>query len=470
MTRARIVIAGTHSGVGKTTITLGIMAALHRRGLEVQGFKVGPDYIDPSYHTAVTRRPSRNLDTWMLGQDVTREVFHRGSERADISVIEGVMGMNDGKDPLADTGSTAEVSEVLDAPVILVVDVSSMARSAAAIVLGFQQLNQNVRIAGFIANRVGSKGHYDLVKAAVEQVCEIPAVGYLTTQEQLRIPERHLGLIPALERGEMDELFSELADAIEATVDVGKMAEIARRANSWTAPQPSLFTGQKRQPIVTIGVARDQAFNFYYPENLELLEWHGARLVEFSPLDNEAVPDEANGVYIGGGFPEEFAAQLSQCKIVRASLKGAIQRGMPTLAECGGFMYLTEELHDRQGDTHKMTGIVLSTVTMQPHLTAIGYQEVTAKRDTLVLHTGERARGHVFHYSNMDHAGDSWPYAFEISSMRGSSLEGFAKGNVLAGYTHLHFASNPRMAMRFVEACELYSRAGASEAGGRVGG
>ena len=298
MTQARIVIAGTNSGAGKTTVTLGLMAALRRLGLTVQGFKVGPDYIDPSYHTALTGRPSRNLDTWMLAPHVVRELFQRGSQGADISVIEGVMGMYDGKDPLSNTGSTAEVSQLLQAPVLLVVNVSSMARSAAAVVLGFQQLEPQVRIAGVIANRVGSKGHYELVKAAIEQVCGVPVVGYLSKQETLQIPERHLGLVPALERGEMAGLFAALADAVEATVDIDRILDIAGQAAPLPAPEPTLFAGSKREPMVTIAIARDLAFNFYYPENLELLEWYGARLVTFRPLDGESVPDDADGVYI----------------------------------------------------------------------------------------------------------------------------------------------------------------------------
>lgn len=351
MNRSRIVIAGTNSGAGKTTVTLGLMAALKRRNIRVQGFKVGPDYIDPSYHAAVTGRFSRNLDTWMMVKGVIREVFHRGSEGADVSVIEGVMGMYDGKDPLSNTGSTAGVSQLLQAPVLLVVNAASMARSAAAVVLGFQQLDPSVNIAGVIVNQVGSKGHFELVKAAIEQMCGVPAVGYLTRQSPLQIPERHLGLIPALERGEMTGLFDALADAIEATSDVEQILQIAGQAEVWTSPEPILFVGRKREPEVTLAVARDEAFNFYYPENLELLEWYGARLVEFKPLHGELVPGGAEGVYIGGGFPEEFADELSRFDAVRMSLRRAVQDGMPVFAECGGFMYLTDRLTDRQGET-----------------------------------------------------------------------------------------------------------------------
>ncbi|CAM3937807.1 cobyrinate a,c-diamide synthase [Alicyclobacillus pomorum] len=457
MNRARIVIAGTNSGAGKTTVTLGLMAALRKRNLSVQGFKVGPDYIDPSYHTVLTGRPSRNLDTWMMEPGVVREVFHRGSEGADVSVIEGVMGMYDGKDPLTNTGSTAEVSRLLRAPVLLVVNVASMARSAAAVVLGFQQLDPKVQVVGVIVNRVGSHGHYELVKAAIEQVCRVPVVGYLTKQETLQIPERHLGLIPALERGEMNNLFDTLADAVEATVDVERVLQLASQAAPWEVPEPTLFVGEQHQPVTTIAVARDRAFNFYYPENLELLEWYGARLAEFRPLDGEPIPEDADGVYIGGGFPEEFAATLSRCTAMKDSLRHAVADGMPVFAECGGFMYLTESLTDKQGETHPMAGIVPASVAMQSRLAALGYREVTAIRDTLLLREGEHARGHEFHYSTASyHNPEHWPYAYETEGLRGRKLEGYAQANVLAGYTHLHFASNPRIAERFVVACKQY--------------
>ena len=468
MNRPRIVIAGVSSGAGKTTVTLGLLAALRRRGLKVQGFKVGPDYIDPGHHSVVTGRPSRNLDTWMMSPDAMREVFDRGSEGADISVIEGVMGMYDGKDPLSDRGSSAEVSALLAAGVVLVVDVSSMARSAAAVVLGFQELGRRAGrqspISAVIVNRAGSKGHYELVKAAVEQVCAVPVVGYLPRSDSLRIPERHLGLVTAAERGEAGgDLFTALADALEATVDVERVARIAREGPGWTAPAPTLFVGRKRPPTVTVAVARDRAFNFYYPENLELLEWHGATIVEFRPLEDEPVPDVADGVYIGGGFPEEFGSLLSVRTAALDSLRRAAQQGMPIVAECGGLMLLARELTDRAGETHPMAGIVPARVTMQPRLAGLGYREVTARRDTALLRAGESARGHEFHYSTAvyDDA-QAVPSAYDSVGLRGAGVEGYAAGNVVASYTHLHFASNPAMVERFIAACAAFRGAQAA--------
>ncbi|MFX4303222.1 cobyrinate a,c-diamide synthase [Alicyclobacillus tolerans] len=461
MRQPRIVIAGTQSGAGKTTVTLGLMAALRRRKLQVQGFKVGPDYIDPSYHSVVTGRVSRNLDTWMMTPSIVQEVFERGSRGSDISVIEGVMGMYDGKDPLSNLGSTAEMSCLLKAPVLLVLNVSSMARSAAAMVLGFQKLDPDVPLAGVIVNQVGSVGHFELVKTAIEQMCGIPVVGYLGRHTVLQIPERHLGLIPALERGEMSGLFDALADAIEATVDVDSILKMAQEAEELPSAPPVLFAGKKREPLVTIAIAKDSAFNFYYPENLELLEWYGARLVEFSPLRGEKVPENADGVYIGGGFPEEFAAELSRQEEVRQSLQRALQNGLPVFAECGGYMYLTGSIKDRQGAVYDMTGAIPASVEMQPKLAALGYREVTALQDTLLLSAGEHARGHEFHYSTIKlDINEQWPFAYESSGMRGKKTEGYAKGNLLAAYTHLHFASNPRMVERFITACRRYRKLG----------
>ncbi|GMA48770.1 hypothetical protein GCM10025857_01270 [Alicyclobacillus contaminans] len=302
MMKPRLMIAGTHSGAGKTTVTLGLMAALRRRGYQVQGFKVGPDYIDPSYHTAITGRPSRNLDPWMMGEAAVREVFHRGSDDCDIAVVEGVMGLFDGRDPRSDEGSAAHVSRLLDIPVILVMDAASMARSAAAVVLGFQQMQPTVPLAGVIPNRVGGQRHYELVETAISSVSSVPVFGYLTTHPELQLPERHLGLIPALERGELEDLFTALAAVVEETIDVDGLLAAARRAPALAPVDPVLFRPPAERPQVTVAIARDHAFNFYYPENLELLAWHGAELVEFRPLAGECIPDGADGVYFGGGF------------------------------------------------------------------------------------------------------------------------------------------------------------------------
>ncbi|MBO8163655.1 MAG: cobyrinate a,c-diamide synthase [Brevibacillus sp.] len=450
MAERRIVIAGTGSGVGKTTVTIGLMAALKRRGLIVQGFKCGPDYIDPTYHTAVTGRASRNLDSWMLPHEVVQEIYVRGSAGADISIIEGVMGFYDGKEATSDRGSTAEISLLTRSPVLLVVNCQSMARSAAAVVKGFQLLNPAVQIAAVLANKAGSEGHYRLVKQAVEQECQVPVIGYLKREEALAIPERHLGLVPSVERGELQPLFDRLAALIAETVNLEQLLEIAR-AEPLEA-EAKLFAKAAEPKRVRIAVAKDAAFHFYYPENLELLEAYGAECVFFSPLAGETVPEDADGLYIGGGFPEEFVSRLSANRQVLGSIRSAIERGLPTLAECGGFMYLTEELETTDGQRYPLAGVIPGRVTMQKRLAALGYREVTGRGDNFLLEAGEKAKGHEFHYSTYTPTGEI-PFAYETRGLRGTKQEGYARGNLVAGYTHLHFASNPQMVKRWIARC-----------------
>lgn len=459
-TRPRLVLGGTSSGAGKTTITVGLMAALAKREMAVQGFKTGPDYIDPTFHTAATGRISRNLDTWMMEPAAMKEIFWRASEGADISLIEGVMGFYDGKDPKSNRGSTAEIGMLLDAPVILVVDIKAMARSAAAIVKGFQLLEPAVNIAGVIANRAGSANHFQLVKTAIEQECGVPVIGYLPHDPALTAPERHLGLVPAIERGEMKPWLDLLAEKVAATVDLDQLLALTQEHAYFDKPESVLFTPQEKagQQPVTIAVARDLAFHFYYQENFELLESYGAKLHFFSPLHGELPPQDADGLYIGGGFPEEFAEKLEAQTEVREVLKRLIENGLPTFAECGGFMFLCEAIHDRAGNRHEMLGIIKNEVRMQSKLAALGYREAVALTDTLLLQEKETARGHEFHYSALVHE-QKQGHAYEVSGLRGRKKEGFAGQNLLAGYTHLHFASNTGMVQRWLSICREWKQA-----------
>ncbi|WP_418039615.1 cobyrinate a,c-diamide synthase [Paenibacillus xylanilyticus] len=486
--RPRLIIAGTGSGAGKTTVTLGLMKALARSGMSVQGFKCGPDYIDPTYHTAVTGRASRNLDAWMTSPEYVREAFAKASAGHDISIIEGVMGLYDGKDPLSNTGSTAEIALVTQTPVILVVDVRSMARSAAAIVLGFQQLEPKLNIAGVIVNRCGSAGHYSIVKKAIEQMCGIPVVGWLKREEDMSIPERHLGLVPAIERGELEPLFERAADALLEGTDLDAIIAIAKTAPdieelimnhedvSRQNPDPMFTTtrtdvylessedstvgqsderGTLSSPV--IAVARDAAFNFYYPDNLELLEAAGAGLKYFSPLAGEGIPSEADGIYLGGGFPEEFAALIADNVSFLEGLREAVRREMPLFAECGGYMVLAETLTNREGLTYNMAGIIPAGVQMQAKRAALGYREARAVEDSFLLKKGEVIRGHEFHYSTMNYQEEgNIPYAYETKGLRGMKQEGYARGNVVAGYTHVHLGSHPGAAGRWVQHCLSY--------------
>ncbi|MEF2967349.1 cobyrinate a,c-diamide synthase [Paenibacillus sp. M1] len=462
--RPRFIIAGTGSGAGKTTVTLGLMRAFARRGLTVQGFKSGPDYIDPAYHAAAAGCPPRNLDLWMTSDAYLLDYFLRSSETAQLSVIEGGMGLYDGKAAADLTGSTAEMAILTDTPVLFVVDVRGMGRSAAAVVLGFQHLEPSVRIAGVIVNQCGSRSHYDTVKTAIEAACGIPVVGGLHRDSKLHVPERHLGLLPAVERGELESLFDRAADLLEAGTDLEALLELANSAPPLPVPHPA---GQVCDPPVAISsgggatpvlaVARDAAFNFYYADNLELLAAAGARLVFFSPLGGEGIPAEADGIYLGGGFPEEFAPAIAANQAFLEGLRSAAALGMPLYAECGGYMVLARSLTDRAGQTHPMAGIIPAHTVMRERRAALGYREVAALRDNLLLKRGECMRGHEFHYSIMDYgAEEPQCHAYLSEGRGGAEPEGYAGGNVLASYAHVHLASHPLAAKRLIEACAAY--------------
>ncbi len=454
MTERRIVIAGTGSGVGKTTLTIGIMSALMKRGLRVQGFKCGPDYIDPTYHTAVTKRVSRNLDSWMLTHERVLDIFTHGSRGADISIIEGVMGFFDGKSPETNEGSTAEISLITKSPVLLVVNCESMARSAAAIVKGFQLFAEGLNIVGVIANRVGSEGHFQLVKTAIEQECHIPVIGYLKRDDEIEIPERHLGLIPSIERGELTPLFDKVGDLVSETIDLDRLLEVAVAEPLHEKNKSSLF--EKKQELITkIAVAKDAAFNFYYPENLELLEVHGAELVYFSPLAKEELPSGVDGLYIGGGFPEEFAALLESNIKTKESIQKAIKEGLPTLAECGGFMYLAESIETTDQKKYQMIGIIPGKVQMHTHIQALGYREVSGLNNNFIL-SNEMGRGHEFHYSSFLVNETEQVHAYETKGLRGVKKEGYQTYNLVAAYTHLHFGSNLNMVQNWIKKCVEY--------------
>lgn len=444
--RKRLVIAGAASGAGKTTITLGLMAAWKQQGWNVQGFKCGPDYIDPSLHKAVTGRPARNLDSWMLPDDVLAEVFQKGSDTADISIVEGVMGLYDGKYATSNQGSTAEISQKIDAPIILVVDCSKMARSAAAIVKGYQLFDDTTDIAGVIASKVGSEGHYRIIKEAVEQACGIPVCGYLPRMEDLEMPERHLGLIPAIERGELDDLFNKMGRAVMETVDMERLLQISE-SKPWMEVPPSPLFQQQASSSLKIAIAEDKAFNFYYPENLELLEARGVEVLRFSPLAGEKIPKVADGVYLGGGFPELYAERLSEQKDMRKAFLARVEEGLPVLAECGGFMFLTKAING-----HAMVGAISGDMHMQEKLAAVGYREIHGGPGNFLLPEGETARGHEFHYSVYRPDEEHTP-AYFVKGTFGEGTEGVIHKNIVAGYTHIHFASNPSVVDAFLNKC-----------------
>jgi len=456
----RIVIAGTHSGAGKTTVTLGLLRALQRRGMVVQPFKVGPDFIDPEWQTAAVTaaeqpgRLARNLDAWLLPPATVVELFARDADGADVAVIEGMMGLYDGVDGRSEAGSTAEVAKLLRAPVVLVLDVAGSVRSAAAVALGFVSFDPEVTLAGVIANRVGGGRHEQWLHDALD-TAGVPLLGVLPWDDRLKLPERHLGLVPAAEHSAR-EAIDALADAVEEHVDVAALVRTAGLALPLVVPGPQIFPPMSVAQQVALGVARDEAFSFYYEDALDLLESRGARIVPFSPLHDHDLPP-VHGLYMGGGFPEIYARKLAENVRVREQVKEAVASGMPVYAECGGMMYLAQTLVDEAGREHPMVGALPLMTRMQPRLAALGYVTLTATTDSVLLRKGETVRGHEFHFSTTTPLG---PVEFGLTSVGGRGLaegkDGICTPNVFASYAHVHFASHPVMAERFVSAAKNY--------------
>lgn len=465
----RLLIAGTHSGVGKTTVTLGLLQAFLRQGKTVQPFKVGPDYIDPSYHSRLADRPCRNLDTWLIPRQPLIRLFERASLGADLAVIEGVMGLYDGIGATADQGSTAELAKILDCPVLLVLDASALSRSAAAMVRGMVDFDRRVRVVGCFLNRVGGPGHYRLVKEGIERFAKIPVVGYLPKDERLYLPERHLGLIPSHEDRGWRKMLGPLAVRFREGVDLKAIERLAGRAvplhvhgarhqNPETFKKLSHFgTRYRIEHRVPIAVAMDEAFHFYYPENLELLEEVRAEVVPFSPLKDRSLPAGVAALYLGGGFPEEYAAELSRNQKLFAQMRQWVKRGIPTYAECGGLMVLTQAIVNGKGKRFPMIGLLPGSVRMTDRLQNFGYHEARAIRPTVLAQKGEVARGHEFHHSVWE-VSRGVPGAYRLTSPYGGKprLEGYVRDNLLASYVHLHFLSQPRWIQRFVLAARKF--------------
>ncbi len=441
-----LLIAGTNSGSGKTTITLGLLRALCRRNLAVQPFKVGPDYIDTAWHTKVTRVPSHNLDAFMLDEPTLKALFNQQTQNADVAVIEGVMGLYDGygSDPYYCSG--AGIAKTLGCPVILVVDGKAMSTSAGAIVMGFQQFGKDINIAGVIFNHVNSDTHYQLLKRAVETYCQVPVLGRLPKLPTIELPSRHLGLMTAQESQDMDSQWDELANAIEEFVDVDTLLNIAKMDGCAESSQSIYQSIRGHGEGLTVAVAMDKAFNFYYQANLDLLESSGAKIVYFSPISDNALP-ECDLVYIGGGYPELYAKELSENSLMLKSILIAHQKNVPIYAECGGLMYLGSSLADSEEHLYPMVGIFAGQSVMTNKLNRFGYCNAKADKDTLLCASGEVLRGHEFHYS--DFVTDLEPIFSLTKEQEGKVISqwrgGYQIGNTLAMYLHVHFAQSPNM-------------------------
>ncbi len=440
-----LLIAGTHSNCGKTTVTLAVMAALARRGLAVQPFKCGPDFIDPSLHQMVTGRISRNLDVRMCGEAFVRQTFARHCPQQGCAVVEGVMGLFDGGE-----GSAATLAKTLELPVILVIDVRSAAESVAAVVHGFATLDPALTIAGVICNRIGSDKHRDMVAGAVKAHCRVPIIGFLPRRDEVGIPSRHLGLHMGEEHPLQGEGLEQLVSLAEQHLDLDLLLRIAAERDAATTVKQTYSSAPIAGAPVRLGVARDKAFCFYYEDNLDLLRAAGAELIFFSPLHDQKLPPGLQGLYLGGGYPELHAQELSANQGMRAAIRTFAESGRPVYGECGGFMYLTRSITDLEGLESAMVGLYPFRARMQARLRSLGYRQPVLQRNTMLGPVGSVLHGHEFHYSTIDDNQPLMAAAFRLDDGR---REGYMLHNTLAGYVHLHWGRTPEVATRFVDAC-----------------
>lgn len=449
-----LVIAGDRSGSGKTTVTLALLAALAQRrspsSQRVQSFKVGPDYIDPMFHQRITGLPCRNLDPVLTSEDYVRTCFAHHASTAAYAIVEGVMGLFDGAGA-SETASTAHIARLLNLPVALVLDCSRLSRSVAAIIHGYRSFDPRLTIAGVVLNRVGSDRHLALLKEAIAPL-NIPILGVLRRQDEIQIRDRHLGLVPVGELPESQQIFSRLATLGATCFDWTVLEPLLRCSE--VSSIPSLFgsvepvSGRPR-----VAIAQDDAFNFYYADNLDLLNALGADLVPWSPLRDSTFPDEIHGLYFGGGFPEIFAAELSNNKNALQAVRSAIQRGIPTYAECGGLMYLCQRIQDFDRNTWSMAGVLSTSVVMGDRLT-LGYREATAQRETCLVIPQETVRGHEFHRSRLTDVPSEPLYHLNGYTQDHVDVpEGWGDRSLHASYVHLHWGARPELAVRFLRRC-----------------
>jgi cobyrinic acid a,c-diamide synthase len=446
-------IAGVNSGVGKTTISLGTMSALTRRGIKVQAFKVGPDYIDPGLHFYATGSKSHNLDCWMGSTEVVKTIFGRNAQGADISIVEGVMGFYDGARGEGIRGSSADIAILLKIPVVLVLNARGMAHSCVAMVKGFIDYNSKANIQGVILNHA-TDFHKNWVKKNLEDELGIQVLGCLPQDKRISMPERHLGLLPADENDELTNNIQQMADLIEGCIDLDALLKIARSGQELLIENNEPIVQSK----VKIGVARDRAFSFYYQDSLDYLQDLGAELVFFSPLDDARLP-LVDGLYLGGGFPEIFLHEISSNESMLRSIREANQNGVPIFAECGGLMYLCRQITDWDSKNWGGVGIIPAQIKMTRQLQALGYVQATSLQNSTVSLKGDTFKGHEFHYSTVEGI-DPDKSAFSLTGGRNMERrnDGYVEANVFASYVHLHLRSNSLVAENFLKTCTEYAK------------
>lgn len=452
----KILIAGVQSGAGKTTVAIGLMAALVKRGLRVQGFKVGPDFLDPTYYRQITGRAAHNLDGWMTDKRYVRRLFLDASLDADISIIEGVMGLYDGFGAHSEDGSSAQIAKWLDAPVILVVNAKGMGRSVCAVLKGFMSFDKRVKFAGVIFNNLGSERHLSLLREAVAANLRLPVFGGLLKDESLRLPERYLGLHPAAEGALNQEALKALSSQIERHVDLDAIFAAAGKIDVPPVHKRNSTAGSRKKKRCKIGVARDEAFSFYYEENFRLLEEAGAELIFFSPIRDQKLPEGLNGIYFGGGYPEIFAGRLASNGPMLKAAREFAEEGRPVYAECGGLMYLSRSIQLTDGKCFPMAGVFPFQCRMLEKRKALGYVEARLRENSILGEEGMVFRGHEFHYSAIEEGAPRVRMKYSVAKRTGAGdmLEGFSYKNVLGSYIHAHFGSQPGMAENFVRACK----------------
>jgi cobyrinic acid a,c-diamide synthase len=426
--RSEFLIGATKSGSGKTLLTLGILAALARRGHDVQPFKCGPDFIDPTLHQLVVSRRSINLDIHMMGSEGCLKSYRHYAKGAGAIVTEGVMGLFDGG-----IASSAALAELLDVPVLLVVDVRSAAESVAAVIKGFETFNPSIRICGVICNRVGSERHKQLIGDAVNNSCSSEILGYFPRDVDFEMPSRHLGLHMGHELGYSDARMDKLVDTIEHSIDMQRLLELSQKDTFLAESE----TVQVKTEKVRLAVARDEAFCFYYHENFDILQSCGFELIPFSPLADTKLPENIQGVYLGGGYPELHARQLSANIEMRNSISEWAEKGGFIYGECGGFMYMTEKLTDENGENYPMAGVFDISVKMKNRLSRLGYRKVNMRTDCCLGESGRTFYGHEFHYSDIVERGHEIEHLYTFADGEG---EGCIQGNALGSYIHLHFS------------------------------
>ena len=470
----RIIIAGTTSGVGKTSITLGILYILKNLGFKIQSFKIGPDFIDPSYHHFVTNSPSYNLDSWLMGKKGLINTFEKYTIGKDIAVIEGVMGLFDGAGGKNNFASTAQIAKILNSPIILVIDASKAARSIAAIAYGFMKFEKGLKIKGIILNKISSNRHFNFIKDAFENKIKIPIVGVIYRNQELIFSERHLGLIP---REELDDkrrrVILNSAKVLSESLDAEKIVSLIRPRQNETVRKKKIDTGKEQnKQSIKIAVALDESFNFYYQENLDTLQKKGAQLIFFSPLNDPRLPEEVDGIIIGGGFPEILARNLSRNQSMMRAIKKRAESQIPIYAECGGLMYLSksikegpssyknDKIPESKGNfnkTYRMVGLIDAITNMTDQLT-LNYTQGKVINESLFGNIN-RVRGHEFHFSVMENISNDSKFSYYLNKGKGitNQKDGIVVYNTLASYTHLHF-SNTKLPERFILNCKKISR------------